>query len=191
MSRSRRARARCSAATHWPPRAQRRISPSPSRRARSAGRKRRAETDREDARWLRELLSDGRLPEAWIPPEHVRRWRPRTRMRHTLIDERTACMQRIQATLFHRAPAERPTSRVHVRAASSSMLSSSLTTRAIPVRSSARLGTNGSAVDRRLLGDHGPMRGVGRPPRLPAPARTGPARSDAGRTRTSTVRSFA
>jgi Transposase len=36
------------------------------------GRKRRAKTDREDARWLRELLADGRLPEAWIPPEHVR-----------------------------------------------------------------------------------------------------------------------
>jgi hypothetical protein len=33
------------------------------------GRKRRAKTDREDARWLRELLAEGRLPEAWIPPE--------------------------------------------------------------------------------------------------------------------------
>jgi transposase len=65
------------------------------------GRKRRAKTDREDARWLRELLADGRLPEAWIPPEHVRQWRSRARMRHTLIDERTAWMQRIQATLFH------------------------------------------------------------------------------------------
>ena len=32
------------------------------------GRKQRAKTDREDARWLRELLADGRLPEAWIPP---------------------------------------------------------------------------------------------------------------------------
>ena len=32
------------------------------------GRKRRAKTDREDARWLRELLAEGRLPEAWIPP---------------------------------------------------------------------------------------------------------------------------
>jgi transposase len=41
------------------------------------GRKRRAKTDREDARWLRELLVDGRLPEAWIPPEHVRPWRSR------------------------------------------------------------------------------------------------------------------
>jgi hypothetical protein len=36
------------------------------------GRKRRAKTDREDARWLRTLLCEGRLPEAWIPPAHVR-----------------------------------------------------------------------------------------------------------------------
>src|SRR4051794_30325194 len=65
------------------------------------GRKRRAKTDREDARWLRELLAEGRLPEAWIPPEHVRQWRSRARMRHTLINERTQWMQRIQATLYH------------------------------------------------------------------------------------------
>jgi transposase len=65
------------------------------------GRKRRAKTDREDARWLRELLTEGRLPEAWIPPEHVRQWRSRARLRHTLIGERTQWMQRIQATLYH------------------------------------------------------------------------------------------
>jgi transposase len=65
------------------------------------GPKRRAKTDREDAKWLRELLAAGRLPEAWIPPEHVRQWRSRARMRHTLVDERTRWMQRIQATLFH------------------------------------------------------------------------------------------
>src|SRR3954447_2537902 len=65
------------------------------------GRRRRAKTDREDARWLRELLTEGRLPEAWIPPEHVRQWRSRARLRHTLIDERTQWMQRIQATLYH------------------------------------------------------------------------------------------
>jgi transposase len=65
------------------------------------GRKRRAKTDREDARWLRELLADGRLPESWIPPEHVRQWRSRARLRHALIDERTQWLQRIQATLFH------------------------------------------------------------------------------------------
>jgi transposase len=39
------------------------------------GRKRRAKTDREDARWLRGLLAEGRLPESWIAPEHVRQWR--------------------------------------------------------------------------------------------------------------------
>ena len=39
------------------------------------GRKRRAKTDRTDAKWLRELLLEGRLPEAWAPPEHVRQWR--------------------------------------------------------------------------------------------------------------------
>ena len=65
------------------------------------GRKRRAKTDREDARWLRQLLAEGRLPEAWIPPEHVRPWRSRARLRHTLIGERTQWMQRIQATLYH------------------------------------------------------------------------------------------
>jgi transposase len=65
------------------------------------GRKRRPKTDREDARWLRELLADGRLPEAWIAPEHVRQWRSHARLRHTLIGERTQWMQRIQATLFH------------------------------------------------------------------------------------------
>ena len=36
------------------------------------GRKRRAKTDRADARWLRQLLLEGRLPESWMPPEHVR-----------------------------------------------------------------------------------------------------------------------
>ena len=74
------------------------------------GRKRRAKTDREDARWLRTLLSEGRLPESWIPPEHVRGWRSRARLRKTLVDERTQWLQRVQATLFHHgisgAPAE-------------------------------------------------------------------------------------
>ncbi len=72
------------------------------------GRNRRAKTDREDAKWLRQLLAEGRLPEAWIPPEHVRQWRSRARMRHTLVDERTAWIQRIQATLFHHGIAATP-----------------------------------------------------------------------------------
>lgn len=65
------------------------------------GKKRRAKTDREDARLLRTLLAEGRLPESWIPPAHVREWRSRTRLRKRLVDERSAWQQRIQATLFH------------------------------------------------------------------------------------------
>jgi transposase len=65
------------------------------------GRKRRAKTDREDARWLRTPLGESRLPESWIPPEHVRQWRSRARPRKTLVDGRTQWLQRIEATLFH------------------------------------------------------------------------------------------
>jgi len=65
------------------------------------GNKRGAKTDRADARWLRTLLAEGRLPEAWIPAAHVCEWRTRTRLRKTLVDERTSWLQRIQATLFH------------------------------------------------------------------------------------------
>jgi transposase len=65
------------------------------------GNKRRAKTDREDARWLRTLLCEGGLPEAWIPPAHVLGWRTRARLRKTLVEERTSWLQRVQATLFH------------------------------------------------------------------------------------------
>lgn len=65
------------------------------------GPKRRAKTDRADARWLRQLLSEGRLPEAWIPPDQICELRTRTRLRKTLVDEATSWRQRIQATLFH------------------------------------------------------------------------------------------
>jgi transposase len=75
------------------------------------GRKRRAKTDRQDALWLRELLAEGRLPEAWIAPEHIRQWRSRLHLRKALIDERTQWLLRIRSTLYHHglsagAPAE-------------------------------------------------------------------------------------
>jgi transposase len=35
------------------------------------GPKKRAKTDRSDARPLRNLLMEGRFPESWIPPAHV------------------------------------------------------------------------------------------------------------------------
>jgi transposase len=65
------------------------------------GRKRRAKTDRQDARWLRELLAEGRLPEAWIAPEHVRQWRSRLHLRKALIDERTQWLLRVRSLLYH------------------------------------------------------------------------------------------
>src|SRR6266536_1742790 len=52
----------------------------PAEAAAKRGKKRRAKTDRADARHLRQLLAEGRLPEAWIPPAHVREWRSRCRL---------------------------------------------------------------------------------------------------------------
>jgi transposase len=72
------------------------------------GRKRRAKTDRTDARWLRQLLCEERLPEAWLPPEHVRQWRSRASLRNTLVAERTSWTQRIRATLYHHGVAGAP-----------------------------------------------------------------------------------
>ena len=65
------------------------------------GTKRRAKTDRLDARHLRDLLLARRLPESWIPPEHLLELRSKVRLRKTLVDERTAWQQRIHAQLFH------------------------------------------------------------------------------------------
>ena len=53
------------------------------------GRKKRAKTDRIDARHLRDLLVIDRLPESWIPPEHIQEIRTLMRLRHSLIEERT------------------------------------------------------------------------------------------------------
>jgi transposase len=73
----------------------------PAETAARRGTKKRAKSDRADARHLRELLMVGRLPESWIPPEHLLDLRARVRLRHTLVDERREWQQRIQATLFH------------------------------------------------------------------------------------------
>jgi transposase len=65
------------------------------------GRKKRAKTDRLDAGHLRDLLVIERLPESWIPPQHIQEIRTLMRLRHTMIEERTAHQQRIHAQLFH------------------------------------------------------------------------------------------
>jgi transposase len=36
-----------------------------------------------------------------MPPEHVRQWRSRARLRNTLVNRRTGWVQRIRATLYH------------------------------------------------------------------------------------------
>jgi transposase len=72
------------------------------------GKKQRAKTDTLDARHLRELLHQERLPESWIPPSHIQDLRVLVRIRKNLVDERTCYLQRIHALLFHHGhPQER------------------------------------------------------------------------------------
>jgi transposase len=73
----------------------------PAETAARRGNKKRAKTDRADARHLRELLMIGRLPESWVPPDHLLDLRARVRLRHTLVDQRGEWQQRIQAALYH------------------------------------------------------------------------------------------
>ena len=73
----------------------------PAETAGLRGPKKRAKGDRADARHLRELLMIKRLPESWIPPDHILDLRARVRLRHTLSEQRGEWQQRIQATLYH------------------------------------------------------------------------------------------
>ena len=73
----------------------------PAETAALRGTKRRAKSDRADARHHRELLLAGRLPESWIPPDHILDVRARVRLRHTLIEQHTEWQQRAQAVLYH------------------------------------------------------------------------------------------
>ena len=73
----------------------------PAETAARRGNKRRAKTDRADARHQRELLIAGRLPESWIPPDHILDLRALVRLRHTLIEQHSEWQQRIQAVLYH------------------------------------------------------------------------------------------
>jgi transposase len=73
----------------------------PAETAGLRGPKKHAKGDRADARHLRELLMAGRLPESWIPPDHILDLRARVRLRHTLSEQRSEWQQRIQATLYH------------------------------------------------------------------------------------------
>ena len=73
----------------------------PAEIAVARGPKKRAKTDRADARLLRTLLLEGRFPESWIPPAHVLEIRTLGRLYCALMEERRAWQQRIHAQLFH------------------------------------------------------------------------------------------
>jgi transposase len=70
------------------------------------GRKRHAKTDKTDARHLRQVLTDGRLPECWIPPSHILECRALLELYRALRVEHTAWVQRIHAVLFHQGVAQ-------------------------------------------------------------------------------------
>lgn len=73
----------------------------PAETATLRGRKKRAKTDRADARLQRELLVDGRLPECWVPSAHILECRALLETYHSLREQHTGWVQRIHAVLFH------------------------------------------------------------------------------------------
>ncbi|MGI5238656.1 transposase [Dactylosporangium sp. CA-139066] len=77
----------------------------PADTAAARGPKRRAKTDRTDARRLRELLAEDRLPESWIAPLHVLEMRGLLQLFKDLHDAHTGWVQRIHAMLFHQGVA--------------------------------------------------------------------------------------
>ena len=79
----------------------------PAETAGLRGPKKRAKGDRADARHLRELLMIKRLPESWVPPDHILDLRAQVRLRHTLSEQRGEWQQRIQATLYHQGCPQR------------------------------------------------------------------------------------
>jgi transposase len=73
----------------------------PAETADLRGPKRRAKTDKTDARHLRTLAAEGRVPASWIPPQQVCELRALLQLYRDLREEHTAWAQRIHATLFH------------------------------------------------------------------------------------------
>ena len=73
----------------------------PGEAAARKGKKRRAKTDRLDARFLLSLLAAGIAPEAWLPPAEIQELRALTRTRKALVDERSGMAERVQALLMH------------------------------------------------------------------------------------------
>jgi transposase len=73
----------------------------PAETAHQRGPKKRAKTDKADARRLRELVVDGRVPLSWILTGQANELRALLQLCRDLTQERMAWMQRIHSTLFH------------------------------------------------------------------------------------------
>jgi transposase len=73
----------------------------PAETAGLRGPRRRAKTDKTDARHLRMLVTEGKVPASWIPPEQACEMRALLQLYRDLAEEHTAWSQRIHATLFH------------------------------------------------------------------------------------------
>ena len=73
----------------------------PAETAHQRSPKKRAKTDKTDARHLRALVAEGRVPASSIPPEQVCELRVLLQLYRDLREEHTAWAQRIHATLFH------------------------------------------------------------------------------------------
>jgi transposase len=74
------------------------------------GKKRKAKTDRLDARWLCLLVARGLLSEAeaWLAPAEIQELRDKTRLRKAIVDDRTRWAQRLHALLTQEGwPCER------------------------------------------------------------------------------------
>ena len=80
----------------------------PADTAAARGRKKRAKTDRADARLIRELLAGDRVPECWIPPSDVLEHRALLELYHDLRREHTGWIQRIHAVLYHQGAERLP-----------------------------------------------------------------------------------
>ena len=73
----------------------------PAETASRRGPKRRAKTDKTDARLMRNLLIEDRLPESWIAPQLVLETRDLARLYLSLVTESSRWKQRIHAQLYH------------------------------------------------------------------------------------------
>lgn len=77
----------------------------PADTAAARGRKRRAKSDRADCKLMRELVTDGRVPQCWIPPSEILEYRALLECYHDLRRDHTAWVQRIHAVCFHQGTA--------------------------------------------------------------------------------------